>query len=211
LRKTDLSFFLSFILIYMDPQIKALRKLQSLVNNFSLISRRHMIPGTERYESDTEHTLAVTMLAWQIQTMHKLPLDTAKILKYAIAHDLVEVYAGDVNTFASKTERAEKVIQEKKAMASLAHDLPEFKDLHKTIAAYEERADDESLFVWTVDKMQALLLGDLDSWRPYKNLSISYETFCARHDELLDTASPHAKQIYSALYEHCKETYYDKP
>jgi len=69
--------------------------------DLSLIERRSYVAGTDRRENDIEHSLTVAMLCWYIHDSLKLELDIAKILKYALTHDFVERYAGDVNTFAS--------------------------------------------------------------------------------------------------------------
>ena len=120
------------------------------------------------------------------------------------------MYAGDVNTFASPQERQQKIVAEAIALKRLTKEFSAFSDLVATLQNYEKRHDDESLFVWTVDKLQALILGDIDGWRPFARLGITYAQFCAKHAEILEKASPYMKDIYVELLDYYKTTYYDK-
>ena len=185
--------------------------IQKLIIDLSLIDRHHYLASTERRENDTEHTMSVAVLCWYFHEKVGSPLDIAKILQYAIAHDLVEVYAGDVNTFASEADRVEKEKNERAALARLSDEFSGFRTLTKAMQSYETKVDEESLFVWTVDKMQPLIMGDMDRWRPYQELAISYARFTEKYAELLAKASPYCREIFSELIEYSKTTYYDRP
>jgi len=185
--------------------------LQQIVLDLSAVKRNHMHVGSEQHENDIEHSFTVALLCWFICERFKLPLDQMRVLKYAMAHDFVEVYAGDTNTYADDTARKQKVEREQAALEQLSRELKEFQDLVQTMQAYEAKADDEALFVWTVDKMQQLILGDMDNWRPYQNINITYDRFEQKITEHLGKASPYCKEIFTSLIEYCKTTYYDKP
>ncbi len=186
-------------------------QLQHLVSDLSKIDRNHYSLGTNSREDDIEHSFTVAIQCWFIVSQNHLPLDLSLVLQYAIAHDFVERYAGDTNTFASKQQRAEKVERERKSLERFKKEFAEFPSMLSTMHNYEVKSDSESLFVWTVDKMQALILGDQDNWRPYNELSISYEAFCNKYAELLEQASPYCKEIFETLIEYCQSTYYDRP
>lgn len=185
--------------------------LQQLVSDLSKVERNHHILNSERAENDIEHSFAVALLCWYISDQLKLNLDMSKVLKYALVHDFAEVYAGDVNTFASKKDRELKVKLEAEATKKLSSELSDFRDFVRVLQDYELKKDEESLFVWTVDKMQALILADLDKWRPYKEIDIKYDSFTKKHHEQLSACSSHCKEIFEALLEYCKTTYYDRP
>lgn len=90
--------------------------LQQMLIDLSLINRNHYLANTNRRENDIEHSLTVAILSWYVHDKYKLNLDIAKILKYAIVHDFVEVYAGDVNTFATVDERNAKAVREQASL-----------------------------------------------------------------------------------------------
>lgn len=187
-----------------------LSKIQDLVIDYSLIDRNHYLARTDRRENDSEHSLAVALMCWYILDKYKFKLDVSKVLKYAITHDLVEVYAGDTNAFASKEARERKVELERQSLERLTTEFNDFPGMIQAMQGYELKDDDESLFVWTVDKIQALVMGDIDDWRPYSELEISYESFCAKYEDLAKQASPHIKEIFESIIDYYKTTYYDK-
>src|SRR5262245_16453996 len=49
----------------------------------------------KRFENDTEHSYQVAMIAWFLIEQNKLKFNKELCFMYALAHDLVEVYAGD--------------------------------------------------------------------------------------------------------------------
>lgn len=186
--------------------------LQQLVINLALIDRNHYLAGTNRRENDVEHSYMVALLSWFILEKYSLPLDHATVLKYALVHDVVEVYAGDTNAFATKEERLLKQKNEAISLKRLANELHDFPSLIDSMQSYDNRQNDEALFVWTVDKLQALIMGDLDTWRLYKEINISYDDFCQKYDsEILANSSPYTREIFEGFVEYSKTTYYDKP
>lgn len=184
--------------------------LQQMLINFSLINRAHYLAGTDRHENDIEHSMSVAVLCWYIIDKNKLNLDMSKVFKYAISHDFVEVYAGDTNTFASSTELENKVVRELEALNKISIEFSEFKDMVSSIHNYELKIDEEALFVWTVDKMQQLIMGGMDNWRPYAELPVSYDQFVSKYNKFIDSSSMHCKEIFISLFEYSKSTYYDK-
>lgn len=191
-----------------DPLFSSL---QQMIIDLSLIDRNHYLAKTERRENDIEHSITVAVLAWYIHDAYKIDLDIAKILKYALTHDFVERYAGDVNTFATFEERNAKVLREQESLARLTEEFSGFNDMTDSMKNYELKQDEESLFVWTVDKMQGLIMGDLDNWRPYAEIAITYDQFATKYEELLEKSSKHCREIFEGLIEYSKSTYYDQP
>jgi hypothetical protein len=55
--------------------------------------------------------------------------------------------------------------------------------------------------------MQQLIMGDLDDWRPFADLSISYEKFTSKWSELAEKSSPYVKEIFAGLLEYSKIQY----
>lgn len=191
----------------MQKPDQVLFELQKMSIDLALINRNHYLAGTDRRENDIEHSFTVALLCWYIHDRYEIDLDIAKILKYALAHDFVERYAGDVNTYASVEDRQQKVKDEAAALVRLSTEFSAFPDLVSKMSDYELRHDEESLFVWTVDKMQQLIMGDLDNWRPYHEISITFEQFCDKGAEQLQKSSPYVREIFDGLVEYSKTTY----
>lgn len=121
-------------------------------HQFREVIRVARVPYSDRYENDVEHSYQLAMVAWYLIDSEKLKLDKNLCLIYSLAHDLVEVYAGD--TYFLDAKKAEsKHKREKEALVKIKKRFPKFKSLIKTIENYEKRVDDESKFVYALDKM----------------------------------------------------------
>ncbi len=196
----------------MMPKLNDLNKIQSLVLNILNIERNHSIPRTTRHENVVEHSFSIAILCWKIFEVVKPPLDITKILKYALSHDFLERGCKtDTNTYASSNERALKKQREALEFQKISIEFSDFDDLISTINNYEEMNDEEALFVWSVDKMQSIILGGIDGWRPYKAYGVTYEQFKLKGEEFLSKCSPYLKEIFMEVHTKSCEVYYDQP
>lgn len=66
------------------------------------IERTIFYKDSPALENDLEHGYQLTLLAWMMIDYLKLPLNKDLAIKYALAHDIIEVYAGDTNHFDPK-------------------------------------------------------------------------------------------------------------
>jgi len=132
-----------------------LNKLLSFVEFTHLahkVERVARINGMDRYANTVEHSYQLALIAWYIIEKEKLQLDTNLVLRYALVHDLVEVYAGDTYFYdleAAKTKEK----REEDARQTLQETIPDFTELHTIIEEYEKKETPESHFVYAVDKI----------------------------------------------------------
>lgn len=110
------------------------------------------------YESDTDHTVMLSLLACSL-ARYDQRLDVGKVAQYALVHDLVEVYAGDVHTLRfDKIDFKRKEADEAQALAKLNDEFgTSFPWLIETIRSYEKLTDPEARFVKTLDKCMPAL------------------------------------------------------
>ncbi|MDZ7786060.1 MAG: HD domain-containing protein [Candidatus Saccharibacteria bacterium] len=140
----------------------------SILIDFQAVERNIPIPKLNRPENDTEHSYNLAMAAWLIISKDNLPLDLSLVIKYALIHDLVEVYAGDAFPLDDK-QVAEKSNKEHQALLKLKNDelTSNFAEL---IEQYEKMADEESKFIYGLDKLMpafTLIHGDIALWKKY--------------------------------------------
>ena len=182
--------------------------IQSLSNSFALMNRRHYIANSPVHENNADHSFTVALLC--IHYYHKLPaahLSEAKVIGYALAHDLVEVYAGDAQTHATPEELKQKDIDEQKALEQLQIELAFDQNLVELLTTYQDHADDESRFVWACDKIQAYIQGELDNWRPYREYAISKRTFIDKINEQIAKSPEVIRPEFQKLADHWVAVY----
>ena len=195
-----------------DKNLGKWAKIQRLTIDIAHVQRHHYILGTDRHENVAEHSFSVAVLCLYIFDIVKPPLDLNKILKYALLHDFTERgLKVDFSAFDNKKNRKKKVVVESEEMEKINKEFADFTTLLQTLKSYDEREDEESLFVWSIDKMQPIILGYMDDWRPYSEDNISFASFCEKYDMVYEKCSPYVKDIFKEVYEKSKKTYYDKP
>lgn len=171
-------------------------KFTEMLHEFQQVRRRVLVNGEDRYENDWEHSFQTAMMAWYVvSTSNEFDLDMTKILRYALAHDLVEVYAGDT---PFNKDREKKEEREHKAKQKLQKEFPEFTDLHEAISAYEDRADQEAQFVYALDKIVPLINIYLDDGRSWKSDGVDLQTLREHKKDKFDD-SPRVEKYYEKL------------
>ncbi len=145
-------------------------RFNDLLHQFRNVERSLFVIGSERMENDAEHSYMLAVMAWYIVTTHKLDLDLSKVFKYALAHDLVEVYAGDtiLHDQIEKVGQDDKEVREETALARLRKEFPEFEEMFEAMEGYTNRVDEESKFVYALDKVQPILNIYKDNGRTWK-------------------------------------------
>jgi putative hydrolase of HD superfamily len=136
----------------MNPDLQQILKMSY---SFSEIERDMYYPGRERPENDSEHSFQLAMLGWRIIEKDKLKLDALKVLKLCLAHDLVELHAGDVPLWG-KEGHEEKRARELKALEILKSES-KYSDITDAISEYKERKTEEAKFAYGLDKLLPFL------------------------------------------------------
>lgn len=157
---------------------KLAAKFQTLLETFTLVERVAHITNREAFENDAEHSYGLAMLAWYMADAFRLSLDKHTLLRYALAHDLVEAYAGDTYIWDEERKKT-KHEREEKARLQLVDEFPEFKDLHATILAYEAREDAESKFIYALDKVVPVLKNYIQDGRTWRHMGVAFDDLVA--------------------------------
>jgi putative hydrolases of HD superfamily len=141
--------------------------------------------------------LAVT--AWFLSA--RFPeLDRDLLIRISLAHDLIEVHAGDTFAFADKATVRTKALREAAAMELLETEWPDFPELLAALRMYHEKNTPEAKFVYALDKimpMMVVFLGQGYSWHKFGI------THAHQHEVKASkvAVSPEIKEYYDQLYQ----------
>jgi len=130
-----------------------------------------------RFENDAEHSWSLAFLACSLAPEIDKKLDVGKIAQFAIAHDIIEVFAGDTSPWQPKPYRDNKQKREAEARKQIARQFARFPWIARTIKDYETHASDEAKFVWALDKVIILVIRHLDQGRYYVEHGITKRHF----------------------------------
>lgn len=176
------------------PSLHGLSALASLAMRFGEVQRFTRHPDGRTPESDTTHTVMLTLLAMTIAPKEAVFLDVERVLAYCVVHDLVEAYAGDTPTHRGLTalQRLEKQEREHKALERIRVDLmtlgPRIPSL---IEDYEAQVNAESRFVKLLDKLTPRLTHLLNGGAALADMTVDeLRTRLASSDETRRVAYP---------------------
>ena len=155
------------------PDIHRLLEFQQLLQEFQAVERIVHIASQERHENDTEHSYNLAMTAWYLGE-HFPELDQNTLIRFALVHDLVEVYAGDTYVFADQAHLDGKAEREAAAIKQLAAKWADFPSMLQTIHDYEQRTSKEAQFIYALDKIMPVMLIYLAEGRTWHEENISY-------------------------------------
>ncbi len=181
-------------------------------HSYQKIERTILVTGLKRNENDAEHSFQMALVCWFLISTKKLKLSLSKVIEYCLAHDLVEVFAGDTYFYTTdKKARDSKAIREEVARKKILKKFPNFKDLNRVILNYEKKVDEESKFVYAVDKILPVLNIYLDKGKSWKRDKVTYEMIRTK-DEKVKVSSP-AEKIWKDLVKKLdrnQKYFYDK-
>ncbi|MEZ4180153.1 MAG: HD domain-containing protein [Candidatus Doudnabacteria bacterium] len=182
-------------------EIKGILKFAKLLNDFQATERVIYVKDQERMENDVEHSYQLAMVAWYVVSTYKLDLDLDKVIKYALMHDMVEVYAGDVDAFDPDPKvHEQKAEKEHQALLKLEKEFSEFPEMTNVIEDYEKKEDQESLFVYALDKLIAPVNIYLDNGRTWNKKQVSLEQILKNKTPKVK-AHPEVEKYFEQLIE----------
>ena len=130
------------------------------IDKMKTVLRRSAIISEPRRENDAEHS-------WHFATMAMLlyeyadtdNVDLARVLRMALVHDLVEIYAGDTFAF-DKQANEDKENREELAADKIFGMLPEEqgKEYRMLWEEFDEMKTPDSMYAAAIDRLQPFLL-----------------------------------------------------
>ncbi|TFG58121.1 MAG: HD domain-containing protein [Spirochaetales bacterium] len=136
------------------------------------IYRRSFLVNGSRKENDAEHSWHFALCALVLREYADEPdLDLLTVLKMALVHDLVEIYAGDTYIYDA-AGRETQAAREREAADRLFPMLPreQAEEFRRLWMEFEEKRTKEARFAGAIDRLQPLLLNYFsggESWREH--------------------------------------------
>ena len=146
-------------------QIKFLAEADKLKS----VYRQTLVTDKSREETVAEHSWHFGLMALTLFEYCAIPgVDLDRVLKIALVHDLVELYAGDTPAFAV-VDKAKKLAEEQAAADKLFALLPEAQatEYRALWEEFEEIATPDATYAAAIDRLQPLMsnyMTDGHSW-----------------------------------------------
>lgn len=162
--------------------IGVLMRLASLCLRFGRVNRATRHEDGVRFETDTDHTVMLGVVACAYAARFAPHLDRGKIAQFSMVHDLVEAYSGDVQSLGmGAAARASKEEAERAALARIRAEFMDLPWIAETIDEYESLRSEEARFVKIVDKVLPKLTHLLNDGAALKHFGFTFEKTHAEH------------------------------
>ena len=169
------------------------------IDEMKNVLRRNLVSDASRRENDAEHLWHLAVMAMILEEYSADKVDISKVLKIALVHDLVEVYAGD--TFAYDVKGNEdKLDREIMAAEKLFGMLKDGQgdEIRALWDEFEAKETPESKYANAIDRLQPLILNYLTNGHTWKLGDVHAPQIYKRMD-IIRTATPELWHIVEGI------------
>ncbi len=156
------------------------------------VERRNWLADGSRRENTAEHSWHLGMAAIVFAGFATEPVDLGRAVAMALAHDIVEIDAGDTFAYDQGELLASKEAREQAAADRIFGLLPEAVGTHlRSLWDEYERGDTpEARYVMAVDRMAPMLLNLAEGGSTWREHGITRERVIARNGPHVEPALP---------------------
>lgn len=157
--------------------IVELDRMKTILRQTSLITE-------DRREDDAQHSWHISVMAMILSEYANEKIDTFKVIKMLLIHDLVELYAGDTFCYdkeANQDKRERELAAADKIFGMLSESKG--KELRELWDEFEEEKTSEALFAASMDRLQPML-------NNYHNVGGTWQKYDVPQSEIFKRIAP---------------------
>lgn len=142
----------------MPENLKSQIKFLLVADRLKHVQRLNMTSDGARRENSAEHSWHLTLQAVVLSSHAPEDVDMARVLRLLVAHDLVEIYAGDHWVTAENVEAV--TVKENEAAERLFAGLPEDQrqEFHDLWQEFSARETPEARFAHAMDELHPIIM-----------------------------------------------------
>lgn len=140
------------------------------VERLKLVGRRVNVSGNGRPESSAEHSWHAALMAMLLAPEFPRGVDSDRVIRMLLVHDLVEVYAGDTFFFDNGSAKASQKAREARAAKRLFSQLDgrAGREVRSLWREYEGFRTPEARYAKAIDMLQPMIqniCADGECWK----------------------------------------------
>ncbi len=170
------------------------KKLQFIVllDRMKNVYRQNLLIDKSRRETDAEHSWHMAIMAMLFSEFAPDGVDTDRVIKMCLVHDLIEIFAGDTFCYDSKAGE-DKEDRERLSADRLFALLPENDgtELRTLWEEFEAQSTPDALFAASLDRFQPLVGNFLCDGHTWKKGKVKREQV-EKRDEIIEYGFPAA-------------------
>jgi putative hydrolase of HD superfamily len=192
----------------MEIEIASILKILTLAERLKF-ELRHSYTSSGRQESVAEHTWRMSLMAVLIEPLLKQKVDTARLLKMIIIHDLVEAEARDVSALDILRDpgiKKQKIERERQAIENIRSILKDTngQEIYQLFYEFEEKETYESKVANALDKLEVQLQHNHAPINTWEDIEYDMSFMMDKHVLFDETLFELKKQIEEAAEQKMK-------
>jgi len=186
----------------MEKQIASILKVLTLAERLKF-ELRHSYTSSGRQESVAEHTWRMSLMAVLIEPLLTKKVDTARLLKMIIIHDLVEAEARDISALdvlRNPGIKIQKIEKERQAIENLRAALIDTngQEIYDLFYEFENKETYESKVANALDKLEVQLQHNHADFSTWEEIEYDMSYMMDQHVSFDATLSELKRQIEEA-------------
>lgn len=181
------------------------------IDKLKSIFRQSRLADDSRFEDDAEHSWHLCMYAIILEEYAPEGIDMLKVLKMALIHDLVEIYAGDTYLYdveGNKTKADREMKAADKLYSSLDKQGAELRALWEEFDLCESP---EAQFANCLDRLQPIMLNYLTKGKMWLKNSVHKSDVLERGYRLVNYGHPKIVEFLNKILDESVEKGYLLP
>ncbi len=176
----------------LKKQMSFLIEIDKLKNVF----RQSLISDKSRNENDAEHSWHMAMYATILEEYAPKGTNILKVIKMALVHDIIEIYAGDTFLYDEEMTKS-KEKREKEAAEKVYSILPseQGKEIKSLWEEFEQKKTNEAIFCATLDRIQPIILNYLTEGGTWKKHNVTKEMVLKKGYLIFENADERLKKF----------------
>lgn len=173
-----------------DEKLQKQIKFAIVIDEMKNIFRRNLIIDGTRRENDAEHSWNLAMLAMLFEEYSTEKVDIERVLKIALVHDLIEVYAGDTFAYDVKgnEDKLEREIESANRLFGIL-DPVQGAEIRALWDEFEAKETAESKYANAIDRIQPLINNYMTNGHTWKEGDVHAPQIYKRMD-IIRTTTP---------------------
>jgi putative hydrolase of HD superfamily len=146
------------------------------IDKVKYIQRKSRLFNSDRNENDAEHSWHLAMMAIVLAGHANEPIDTLKVVKMLLIHDVVEIDAGDIFLYDTVLNHT-NTEAERKAAARIFGLLPpeQAKELITIWEEFEAGETPEAKFARSMDRLEPVLQNVSNNGGAWREHGVKYD------------------------------------
>ncbi|HEY7120904.1 MAG TPA: HD domain-containing protein [Tepidisphaeraceae bacterium] len=181
------------------------------IDKLKQVFRRTLIADGSRRENDAEHSWHLAIMAAVLAEYGPPELDLARVMKMLLAHDLVEIDAGDTYCYdaaACLTQSDREATAARRVFSLLPADQAD--DLRALWEEFESRQTAEARFAAALDRVQPVLLNHHTQGKAWREHGVTRAQVIERNRHI-DAGAPQLWTLIRTLIDDAVDKGYLNP